>query len=319
MPGKARSQSVSPKKSTKTARKLSSEERRQITIDLLDGDVSKGGPGTSLMSSSPIPKRTVNLDDLPANISQFIMDMADSKSTGAPMKKVPNADHRPYTIPTSPFPTVADANSAYYHPAGKQSIQPLKEGAGALTWFYPNLSSAEHTSLNDFFNLWTRKVPALFSEIQAKGGPEFHEICAQFQNFKRTLTMLSKVHRYDKYLIELCKKSADLLFKAEATLNAFSKLPGLGCQTVALLKSENVAWLIGTDEQKSAVSILDGSQKICSSEFYSSGQVLAHWHSKARKRQHGNDNRKKFEGKKDGKKDWSKSKKPKGAEFSGNN
>ena len=315
----SRSKSASPRKAPRTARKLTTQEKQSITIDLLSGDSTKGGPGTSLMTSSPV-KRSVCLDDLPPNLSQFIMDMSNPKSSGANMRQVPNAEPRSNSHQESTADQLQHVPRKSYQSRGSQ--QPLKEGDGALCWFYSSLSSAEHTSLNDFFNFWTKKVPALFSEIKAKGGPEFHEVCAQIQNFKRTFTMFSKVHRFDHYLVELCDKAAATLSKAESTLNTFSKLPGLGCQTVAILKSENIMWLIGADEQKSAISILDGSQKICSAEFYACGQVLAHWHSSSRKRQHGGENRKKFEGKKnsDGKKDW-KNKKAKGgqAEFSGNN
>ena len=73
-----------------------------------------------------------------------------------------------------------------------------------------------------------------------------------------------KVHRYDQHVVELCEQALKFLKKGEQVLSLHSILPGMGEQTVALLEREEVGYLVGLDEQKSAVSILAGCRRSCS-------------------------------------------------------
>jgi len=152
-----------------------------------------------------------------------------------------------------------------------------------------------------------------------------HDCVKEMQIFIRTFDIIRRVHRNDGYVTETCDKALKFLKKAETVISVHSILPGLGDQTIALIEREEVSFLVGADEQKSAVSILAGCRRSCGNEFSLSGQAAACWRSHNKKRQHSrgprdnnreNDNRD-FNNKK--KTDGKFAKKPKDPKYSGEN
>jgi hypothetical protein len=251
-------------------------------------------------SSSP-KKQMVNLADLPPNLSQYILDYAASnssstKTVGAPLRQAKNN-----SSPRKTFDADRVLPDCF---AGRQSLPPMKEEKGALRWFYPGLSSADHTSLIDFFNFLTTRIPAMFSQLANRGHAEIHEITKAIQNFKRTFEMIKRVHRHDLFVLEVCNESLELLKKSENVICIHSDLPGLGDQTLALLGRARVAFLVGEDEQSSASAILSGSRRICTTTYSQTGRKLAFWNSGNKKKQNHSRGKREWVDKKDNKSEF---------------
>ena len=271
----------SPRKGSKGTSLLTNEV-------LTDFSTSKTGPGSKNQPKSSSPRKiSFDLNSLPPNLSRYIQDLAAStaslvqqKSVGAPMKQVRASKSPNKNVNQDHF----QESLQFYE--RRHVAAPVKDETGALRWFYQSLSSSEHTSLLDFYSFLTTKIPALFSQLKSNGSKEMHDCVRDIQLYIRTFVIIKRVHRQDVYVSETCDKALKFLRKAETVLSVHSILPGLGDQTVALIERDEISFLVGHDEQKSAVSILAGCRRSCGNEFSLSGQGAASWRSHNKKRQH---------------------------------
>ena len=181
-----------------------------------------------------------------------------------------------------------------------------------------------------FYDFFSARLPALFSQINQRGGQELHEVVGQIESFKKQVAILKKVHADSKDVVNLSNALKRILTQAASTLSIFSVLPGAGFQLRAVLSMDAVKFCIGHDPQEMALQILKGSGESAKYAFNANSKTLASWKSKfhgdSRKRDHGGQNRDNRGGNAGGKnggkwvdKKKKFDKKPEKREFSGEN
>ena len=167
----------------------------------------------------------------------------------------------------------------------------------------------------------TARLPALFSQINQKGGQELHDVVTLIEGFKKQVTILKKVHAQSPDVVNLSNAVKRILSQAANTLSVFSVLPGTGFQLRAVLSMDAVKFCVGHDAQEMALQILKGSGESARYAFNANAKSLASWKSKfsdSRKRDHGGNRFK--GGKSDGGKKFKKfDKKSDKQQFSGDN
>jgi len=146
--------------------------------------------------------------------------------------------------------------------------------------------------LYDFFS---GRLPALFSQINQRGGQELHEVVGLIESFKKQVSILKKVHASSKDVVNLSNALRRILSQAATTLSIFSVLPGAGFQLRAVLAMDAIKFCIGHDAQEMALQILKGSGESAKYAFNANSKSLASWKSKfngeSRKRDYGGNSR----------------------------
>jgi len=134
--------------------------------------------------------------------------------------------------------------------------------------------------LTQFHDFLSARLPALFSQINQRGGQELHEVVAILETYKKQLQILKRVHGQSPDVVNLANALKRVFVQASTTLSLFSVLPGMGFQLKSVLKMEAVGFLLGFDMQDMCLEILKGSQESSKFCFAANGKTLSTWKSK---------------------------------------
>ena len=135
------------------------------------------------------------------------------------------------------------------------------------------------------FEFITIRIPSMFSQIQVRGSEEIHEIISSIQTFVKTTRMMRRVHANDQNFVDVCRALRRFFNECAETINVHAKLPGLGRQVRALLKTEAARFLVGREKAEMAGEILSGSAESCKFPYQASGFSLATWKARKAERQ----------------------------------
>lgn len=150
----------------------------------------------------------------------------------------------------------------------------------ALRKYYRELTSVEHQSLLQMFEFMVVRIPSMFSQIQIRGNVEIHEIIGLIQSFAKTTKMMRRCHSEHQQIVDVCRALRRFWNETGEVISVHSKLPGLGRQVHALLRTEAAKYLCGKEKIQMASEILAGSNESCKFPFQASGFALATWKSR---------------------------------------